>query len=190
MPAPSPRSRVWRTRREVVCAKSTAAGETGTSVVQGGAVVIEIRLGGGEIQPQPPRIPAPPAVVDLAVLSPSRREPQAGCSAPAVCSGPSSAWARHAHDTYPPTTTGLKNVESGARAPLGKEEPAGKEGRVVGWPAMLMRPPAGRLDGEPRRGVGKEAERKRERWHGTQREEAAGLMPCSTGKKERGEVFL
>jgi hypothetical protein len=57
-------------------------------------------------------------------------------------------------------------VESGARAPLGKEESSGKEGRAVGWPAMLgscsMRPPAGGVNGELSRGVG-ERSREKER---------------------------
>jgi hypothetical protein len=62
--------------------------------------------------------------------------------------------------------TGLKKVESGARAPLGKEEPARKEGRVVGWPTMLtscsMRLPTGGVDGKLGHGVGKRS-RERER---------------------------
>jgi hypothetical protein len=63
-------------------------------------------------------------------------------------------------------TTRLKKVEPGARTLMGKEELAGKEGRDVGWPAMLgscsMRPPAGGVDGEPGHDVG-ERERERER---------------------------
>jgi hypothetical protein len=96
-------SLAWHARRVVVRAKSTAAGE---------------RLGEGEIQPRPPRIPVPPAVVDLAVPSPSHREPQARCFVPVVCSGPSSAWAHHAHDTYP--LAGCSNdgaEEGGAECP-------------------------------------------------------------------------
>jgi hypothetical protein len=86
--------------------------------------------------------------------------------------------ARHGHTTHTTptlqsgaTTIRLKKVESGARAPLGKEEPAGKEGHVVGWPAMLdscsMHQQAGGVDGEPGRGVG-ERSREKERavaWH-------------------------
>jgi hypothetical protein len=37
---------------------------------------------------------------------------------------------------------------------------------------------------------GKEAERKRERWHGTQREKAAGLMPCPDGEKRTRWSFF
>jgi hypothetical protein len=48
-----------------------------------------------------------------------------------------------------------------------------------------MRPPAGGVNGELSRGVGERSKW----WHGTQREEAAGLMPCSAGKKEQGGVF-
>jgi hypothetical protein len=119
-------------------------------------------------------------------------EPQAGCS------GLSSAWAHHAHDTYPPARRNNDKVERRwSRVPAlrwGKEEPSRKEGRAVGWPAMLgscsMRPPAGGVDGEPSRGVGEEAERKRERWHGTQREKAVGLMPCPDGEKRTRWSFF
>jgi hypothetical protein len=188
MPVSSPGSRAWCTRREVVRTKSTAAGETGDTGGAGRSGGAEIRLGKGRSSHDHPGSWRR----RLSSTSSSRAPAAASRRWAAPPQRSALVQARHVHTTCTTTTlqpgattTESKKVESGACATLGKEELVGKEDALwVGPPCSAAAPCARRSGGRWRTGPLHGVKKQREPWHGTQREEVAGLLLCSAGKKE------